>query len=610
MRTYLPLAIIVVVAGGLVGFNFYDGGKTLAWAMTKVTGQCRHTLAPDECPFCTPKLVEEMGMCTGHGVPEALCWRCNRKLTAAFKVERDWCSEHRMPESLCTICKTAHAGHAHGPGAHHEDEAAGDATADAPGAQHDCTRHKLPERSCPFCNPGVIVARGMCGEHEVPEALCWKCNPALVAAFRAEDDWCDEHLRPESLCPICTGTSRLALAEARVEKARIERGPAPTPEEVAGTPRSQRLPADECKTDQIKVVLASAETARKAGLALSVVQRRMLQETIPANVELGYDGSRYAQLSSRVAGVVQEVRADLGDRVKKGDVLAVVDSPELAAAKGEYLQAIASVALLATTVERERELLKSGIATERNVQEGDTRLAEARIAQARAEQRLRTLGLSDDAIRMAAESNEPGSRLPLIAPFEGEIVERAAVVGETVDTAKGLFWIADTAQMWALLDIADAGAAVQVGRVVRVFIDALGEDPIEGTVSWVSTRIDGRTRTLKARALLANPDGRLRANLFGRAEIETGDGGAVLVVPKSAVQWDGCCNVVFVPENETTFSPRKLRLGRSHAGLIEVREGLREGERVVTTGSFLLKTEILKGEIGAGCCPEDIGKKK
>jgi cobalt-zinc-cadmium efflux system membrane fusion protein len=610
MRIVVLLAIVIVVAGGLVGLNYYDHGRTLGRIVTQVTGQCRHKLPPTECPFCTPALVEELGMCTGHGVPEALCWRCNRKLTAAFKIEGDWCGEHRMPESLCTICKGAHAGHNHAPGEGHG------STAETVGGHTErvgaleCTRHKLPERACPFCDPGVIVARGMCAEHEVPEALCWKCDPRLVAAFRAEEDWCDEHLRPESLCPICTGTSRLALAEARIERARAARGPAPSAAEFAGTPRSQRAPAEACKTEQIKVVLASTDTVRQAGLVLATAQRRALQETIAANVELAYDGNRYAQLSSRVAGVIHEVRADLGERVRSGDVLAIIDSPELAAAKGDYLQALASVALLVTTVERERELLKSGIATERDVQESATRLAEARIAQARAEQRLRTLGLGDETLRAAAESKEPGSRLPLVAPFDGEIVERAAVVGESVDTTRGLFWIADTSQMWALLDIADAGAPVQVGRTVRVFIDALGEDPIEGRVNWVSTRIDARTRTLKARATLANPDGRLRANLFGRGEIDTGDDAPVLVVPRSAVQWDGCCNVVFVPESETTFAPRKVRLGRSHAGLIEVREGLREGERVVTTGSFLLKTEILKGEIGAGCCPEDIGKKK
>lgn len=610
MRTYVPIGIVVILAGGLVGLNYYDGGRTLGWVVTKVTGQCRHKLPPAQCPFCSPALVDEMGMCTGHGVPEALCWRCNRRLVAAFKLEGDWCSEHRMPESLCTICRGAHAGHDHAAGEEHGPAGQTAVDRETGDGLLNCARHRLPERECPFCTPGVIVARGMCDEHEVPAALCWKCDARLVAAFRAEGDWCDEHLRPESLCPICTGTSRLALAEARIEQARALSGPTPSAAELAGTPRSQRAPAAECKTDQSKVVLASAEAARKAGLATATAQQRPLQEAIVAHVEMAYDGNRYAQLSSRVAGVVLEVRADLGDRVKARDVLAIIDSPELAAAKSDYLQAMASVALLVTTVERERGLLKSGVATDRDVQESETRLAEARIAQARAEQRLRALGLSDETLRAAAESKEPGSRLPLVAPFDGEIVERAAVVGESVDTARGLFWIADTSQMWALLDIADAGAPVQVGRMVRVFIDALGEDPIEGRVSWVSTRIDPRTRTLKARAVLANADGRLRANLFGRAEIEAGDGAAVLVVPRSAVQWDGCCNIVFVPESETIFAPRKVRLGRSHAGLIEVRAGLREGERVVTTGSFLLKTEILKGEIGAGCCPEDIGKRK
>jgi len=120
--------------------------------------------------------------------------------------------------------------------------------------------------------------------------------------------------------------------------------------------------------------------------------------------------------------------------------------------------------------------------------------------------------------------------------------------------------------------------------------------------------VDAQTRTLKARAELANPDGLLRAGMFARAIITEAKEDPVLVVSKEAVQWEGCCNVVFVRRSDVLFEPRKVRLGCEIDGFLEVQDGLSDGEEIVTTGSFALKTEILKGSIGAGCCEVQPGK--
>ena len=121
--------------------------------------------------------------------------------------------------------------------------------------------------------------------------------------------------------------------------------------------------------------------------------------------------------------------------------------------------------------------------------------------------------------------------------------------------------------------------------------------------------MDHTTRTLKARAELDNPNGLLRANMFGRAVVTIRDSQLMVVVPKSAVQWEGCCNVVFVRKSDQLFLPRKVRLGYSTDDYYEVLEGVNPGDEIVTQGSFLLKTEILKGSIGQGCCEVGQGKK-
>ena len=148
------------------------------------------------------------------------------------------------------------------------------------------------------------------------------------------------------------------------------------------------------------------------------------------------------------------------------------------------------------------------------------------------------------------------------------------------------------------------GAKIEPGQSVVLKVVGLRGEAFGGRIARVSTHVDPRTRTLKARAVVTNSEGLLRANMFGAALITIHDKRPVLVVPKGAVQWEGCCNVVFVKRSDTLYEPRKVRLGYETDRFYEVKSGVEPGETVVTQGSFLLKTEILKGSIGAGCCPE------
>ena len=131
-----------------------------------------------------------------------------------------------------------------------------------------------------------------------------------------------------------------------------------------------------------------------------------------------------------------------------------------------------------------------------------------------------------------------------------------------------------------------------------------------GTVTWVSSHVDHRTRTLKVRTEVDNADGLLRSGMYGKAVISIRDKEPTLVVPKDAVQWEGCCNVVFTRQSDMLFTPKKVRIGYDTDRFYVVEEGLEENEEIVTTGSFLLKTEIMKGSIGAGCCEAGLGRQE
>ena len=459
------------------------------------------------------------------------------------------------------------------------------------GAQAAACPHGIESARCPFCTPSLVESLGDCREHGVPEALCVQCRPFLRPAFIAAGDWCAEHATPESLCSLCSpgqpGVTGVGLGDDR---------------------RFRQDPSVNCSTASTTVTLASAAVARTAGFEFAEVRVGALSKEIVRNAEIAYDANRYARLSSRAPGVVIEVRKDLGDRVLAGEVVATIDSMAVGSAKADLLQASELLALWQANAERERVLMEKGAGTERALLEAQTRLAEARIAVSRAKQQLRNLGLADDDIAGVIATQDTGSLLRIVAPFAGTVVERSAVIGEVVDEKDRLFALADTGLMWAMIDLSEADlSAVRAGQRVRFRSDGMRGAVFAGTLTWVSTQLDPKTRTVRARAELDNGMGLLKAFMFGRATIVGGAGGTAVTVPKDAVQWEGCCNVAFVRADEagTVYEPARLVLGFDAGDRYEVVSGLSGGETVVTRGSYILKNEILKDAVGAGCCEVD-----
>jgi len=457
-------------------------------------------------------------------------------------------------------------------------------------------QHSLQAKQCPWCSPGRVEALGRCQEHGVPAALCSRCDASLIPAFKALNDWCGGHDVPESQCVICD-PSRATSGDAAPALKAIE---LVLREDL---PRSARPPSTQCSTETLRIQFLSAQIARDAGLKYQAVSERQVPATLTCTAEVEYDQNRYAHVSARAAGVLSSVEGDLGQRVREGDRLALVTSSDLGAAKAELLQSRSLADLWERNYSRELLLAQKHVSTERELLRVQTELAKSRVAFSGASQRLRNLGLSDAQIAAVCSSLDTSASLVVVAPFAGTVVARDAVVGEVVQTDKSLFGLADTRSMWAMLDLQSADVRrVRSGQAVVLSIAGLPGDAFPGKITWVSAEVDRRTRTVRARAEVANPEGVLRAGMFGHAQVQLHAPRPRVLVPKAAVQWEGCCNVVFVRKSDLLFEPRKVRLG-DEAGLSRVVEsGLAAGETVVTTGSFLLKTEILKGSIGAGCC--------
>jgi len=411
------------------------------------------------------------------------------------------------------------------------------------------------------------VDGAMCGEHGVLEALCTKCNPALVPVFQAKGDWCAEHGFPESICPIC----------------HPERGGRPAVE----------LTSDEPPADGTKVRFKTKETAQLAGLGIAIATESSGTSYIEAIAMLVYDATHEARVNARAPGVVRAVRADVGSKVRAGSPLAVIESAGVGADQSR-LKAVASrVQVAEANYKRLSGLRDEGIVAERDVLEARRELDEATAEM--------------EAVRSAlgvVESVSEGSgQYTLTSPLAGVVTKRNVAVGRVVTTEEILFEIVESSGMWAEIDISEIDLPlVAVGRPVSITVDGLGDREFKGTLSYVAPEIDRHTRTVKGRVALRNPDGALRANMFGRARIGTAVDREAVMVPRTAVQRARGAHLVFVKLAEDVYEARRIQVLSGDGGWVTVSGRIKAGDEVVTEGSFLLKTETLKESIGAGCC--------
>lgn len=405
-------------------------------------------------------------------------------------------------------------------------------------------------------------------EHGVLRPVCAKCNPKLEAVFRAKGDWCDEHGFAESFCPVCNPD-----AQGR------------PPHDVAAD-----APSDGAPAEATQIRFRTKDAARRAGIETAVVAAATGLGGTVAVARITWDATRVAVASARAAGVVEEITADVGASVRAGDRLATIRSATAGADRAQLVAAQARVATAEAALVRTQELLGSGVRSASDVQRAQLAVAEA-TAEARA---------LSAAVGLVGGGD--GSALAVTAPRPGVITRRDAWVGTSVEAGTPLFEIVDVSSVWAEVQVPDAViGAVHVGTAVTVTLDG-GDEPRSGVVAFVAPSVDAMTRTVAVRVRLENPGGALRANMFGEARLATGGADAVFVVPGAAVQRAKGVDVVFVQTADDAFVLRRVQVVAREGDLARVTGALAAGDRVAASGSFVLKTEVLKDSLGAGCC--------
>jgi RND family efflux transporter MFP subunit len=313
---------------------------------------------------------------------------------------------------------------------------------------------------------------------------------------------------------------------------------------------------------------------------------------VPAVVEP--NAYKQVAVTPLVAGRVTRVAVELGDRVRRGQVLAEVYSPELADAQREYLSFAGDFDAAHQQLRRTERLVEIGAASQQELERTRAEHIAHETHLEGARSRLVLLGMSPEEIDRLRPGRPITAVTTVPAPLAGVILERDANPGLNVDAATKLFTVVDLATVWVVGDVFERDLArVRVGSPARITTEAYPDLAIDGRVSYIDPRVTAATRTARVRVEVPNPDLRLRLGLYVDLEVAGDAISSALLVPRSAVQTLSNRHVVYVadPADPRRFVEREVRLGTAAADRVEVVSGVAAGDRIVTEGSFYLRAE-------------------
>lgn len=338
------------------------------------------------------------------------------------------------------------------------------------------------------------------------------------------------------------------------------------------------------------------------------VEVRSLPAELETTGQVDFEQDRLAHVTPRIPGRVEEVHADLGDEIKKGQILAVIDSIELGQAKSTYLQGRAHEELARQNFEREEGLYAERISSEQEMLAAKAAHLEAVARLRNAEETLRLYGIQDSQITTLSYKESRTSLLPVRAPLSGRVVEKHVTVGELVTPERNMFAIADLGHVWVWIDVYERDLRhVHLEDDVEVIVDSFPGEVFGGKVSYLSSQVDVDTRTVRARIDVENSEKKLRPGMFAKVRLTDPhqepsgpESEPSVVVPTLALQRDGAAFIVFVALGQNRFERREVELGRKSGDFVEIRSGLAPTDTVVIQGTFLLKSEASKERMGAG----------
>lgn len=346
-------------------------------------------------------------------------------------------------------------------------------------------------------------------------------------------------------------------------------------------------------------VAVTQEQVARLGIKITRATRGMVRREIHVPGEIKVNTDQMAHVVPLTPGVVLQVSAVLGQEVKKGQVLAVINSRELAEAKAAYLTLVERLKLARDSFSREERLYAKKVSPEQDFLAAGQALAEVKILENNARQKLALFGVDSSMLsQLGTQPDEAFALYPVVAPIDGVVIGKQIVQGEVIDEQAEVFVIADLSSVWVDLAISqDAVSAVRAGQSVKISLS--DELQAEAKIGFVSPIVAVDTRTVLARATLRNPNGQFRPGTFVDASIFVPSAAEAVVIPKASLQLvnDSACVFVW---GQGDFEVREVAAGVSDGRQIEILEGLRVGELVASVNAFHLKAEAVKSADAEG----------
>ena len=363
------------------------------------------------------------------------------------------------------------------------------------------------------------------------------------------------------------------------------------------------------------VVEMSQDGQRNIGLLTETVAEELINQKVKVTGVVGPDETKLAHVFPLAQGVVEKVFVRLGDRVQQGQPLLQYDNIELGELVGEHQskhsdveRELAQSTVATKSLERSKSLIQVEAISPRELEvraaekeQADAAVESKRAELAKVEEKLHRFGLSEAEIgRLRSGSgHRTASHSSLRAPLAGVVTKYDVAPGELVTPAKELFTVVDTSNVWVLADIYEKDiASIPTKGPCQVSLSSYPDEVFNGVITYLSDFLDPSTRTAKLRCVVPNKDGRLKLEMFADVIVTTERKVPSIAAPKGAVQEVNGETVVFVQTGPSQFEKRTVKIGQGGTDKLEVLEGLKKGERVVTIGSFQLKTEVLRESIG------------
>lgn len=364
-----------------------------------------------------------------------------------------------------------------------------------------------------------------------------------------------------------------------------------TPDQASETPKA-------VVAEKSGLIHLTSEELARTTIEFAPVARGALLVPRQYTATVQANENELAEVTALIRGRVMKVYVDVGQDVKKDDLLTMLHSTDLGVAEGAYLKAAARLHEAELAYRRATDLYEQKVVSLAELQRREATMKTARAEAREMSNRLELFGVPKKEVERLDREQTIKADVPLRAPFDGRVIMRNITRGEVVETQQKLFTVADLSDVWVVGNVPEKDVQyIHKDQKVEVIVSAYPHGIFPGTITYVGDVLDSATRTMRLRVTVPNPDLLLKPEMFALVLVYVAETPDALTVPIAAVHNGPTGRVVFVQRGTNDFEVRTVKLGSEQGEVVTVLDGVSVGEQVVTKGSFVLKSEMERHKI-------------